>query len=144
MKETKKRFNKKLINITLAGFLFSTMLLGLATFQGSKPLMVLGLLGTQIFVTYLIVELAIREHTNKNIVFIMIYLNIIAFTSNIRILGVAKWFNTAMTILQSVCAILMGLYVLSLCRKYFDAEMLDEEQVKDTKPNENVEDMERK
>ena len=49
-----------------------------------------------------------------------------------------------MTILQSVCAILMGLYVLSLCRKYFDAEMLDEEQVKDTKPNENVEDMERK
>ena len=80
MKETKKRFNKKLINITLAGFLFSTMLLGLATFQGSKPLMVLGLLGTQIFVTYLIVELAIREHTNKNIVFIMIYLNVIAFT----------------------------------------------------------------
>ena len=55
MKETKKRFNKKLINITLAGFLFSTMLLGLATFQGSKPLMVLGLLGTQIFVTYMIV-----------------------------------------------------------------------------------------
>ena len=106
--------------------------------------MVLGLLGTQIFVTYLIVELAIREHTNKNIVFIMIYLNVIAFTSNIRILGVAKWFNTVMTILQSVCAILMGLYVLSLCRKYFDAEMLDEEQVKDTKPNENVEDIERR
>ena len=129
MKEkTGKRLNKKLINTTLAGFLFSTILFGVAVFQESKLLMALGLLGTQIFVTYLIVELCIREHTNKNITLIVVYMNVIAFTSNIRILDVSEWFNTAMTILQSVCAIMMGLYVLSLCRKYFDIEMLDDEE----------------
>lgn len=99
--------------------------------------MALGLLGTQIFVTYLVVELCIREHTNKNITLIVVYLNVIAFTSNIRILDVSKWFNTAMTILQSVCAIMMGLYILSLCRKYFDIEMLDDEKSVDESKGES-------
>ena len=118
MSETK--YNKKYIQLLIGGFFASVLFMGAATIWGNKWWIVITLFAVQACATLLIREIALKEKTNDQIVSVIVFLNIIAFTSNIRILRVSVAFDLIMTVLQSVCAVLMGLYILSLCRGNFD------------------------
>lgn len=119
MKE--KRINEKCIAKGLTiGFFIMIVLGAFGTFAGNKAIIFLSLLCSQICMTFLVVMIAKKVHTNTHLIKVLIYLNIIAFTSNIRMLGVSTGLNLLMTAIQCVCAVTMGIYILILARKFFD------------------------
>lgn len=118
-----KRINERWIAKGLIiGFFIMMALGGFGTFTGNKSMVFLSLLCSQICMTVFIVMIAKKAHTNNHLIKVVIYLNIIAFTSNIRMLGVSSGINLLMTAIQCVCAVAMGIYILILAQKLFDDE----------------------
>ena len=119
--ENKKINERWIAKGLITGFFIMLAFGRFGTFTGNKPMIFFSLLCSLVCIAFLIVMIANKTHTYNNLVNIMIFLNIIAFTShNIKMLGVSLEMNLLMTGIQCVCAVIMGICILILLQKFFD------------------------
>ena len=119
--ENKKINERWIAKGLITGFFIMLAFGRFGTFTGNKPMIFFSLLCSLVCIAFLIVMIANKTHTYNKLINIVIFLNIIAFTShNIKMLGVSLEMNLLMTGIQCVCAVIMGICILILLQKFFD------------------------